>query len=314
MKSHFHLFSIMAAALLLGGCAVLQPSASAPSAAATPESPRCADSFVRKAVVAAFPLRFPEQIGTGGYMGWPQATAEMLAAGLERGGRLRALAAPQHFPFATPEAAPEVERKQGVPVVVDWATQAGAQYVVAGVFRDFGVAQNKYLVPERHMVVDAFIYGGSDGTLLAQREFAWKLPLHWDMPRTALPGTREFAASRLGQLYLALLDDIGRWAENAIACQPFPLRVTKVEGRRLHFALGGERGIVPGMSLQNWRPGDAPPARRAGDLSPGGTQFAIVREATPHTSVAEIPLQRNPPTARVGDVLYLSPAAPRNNP
>jgi hypothetical protein len=312
MKSGFSLLSLASAALLLGGCVLLPPTVSTPPIA--PADTRCADVLARKVVVTAFPLRHPEQIRTGEYMGWPQVTAEMLARELERGGTLRALAAPQRFPFAMPESAPEVEQKAGQPVIVDWAAHAGAQYVIAGVFHDFGVVKNEFLVPERHLIVEAFIYDGVTGNLQARREFAWKLPLQWEMPRSMSPGTREFAASRLGQLYLALLEDMGRWAENTIACQPFPLRVAKVDGRRLHFSFGSDRGISPGMTLQNWRPGGPAPARRAGELSLGGGAFASFREVSPQASVAEIPLQRNQPTARVGDVLYISPAALRNNP
>lgn len=298
------------ALLLLGGCAMLQPVAQSAPAVAGP----CDDGLVRKVMVTAFPLRYPEQIGIGEYMGWPQATAEMLARTLERSGRMQALAAPQHFPFASAEAAPEVEHKAGLPIVAYWAREADAQHVVSGVFRDVGVVDNDFLVPERHMIVEAFIHDGIAGNLLARREFAWKLPLNWRMPRTMAPGTREFAESRLGRLYHALLDDIGRWAESTIACQPFALRVSQVDGQRLHFTVGGERGITPGMALQDWPPGGLPTPRRAGDLSPGGSVFATFKTVAPRTSIAEIPKQRNPPTARSGDVLYISPGTSGNKP
>lgn len=313
MRLDLFLPTLTAAALLLGGCTLLRPVAESPPAAAAAET-ACHDGLVRKVMVTAFPLRYPEQIRTGEYMGWPQVTAELLTRELAHDGRLQALAAPQRFPFATAESAPEVELKDGAPIVVDWARQADAQYVISGVFRDFSVVSNKYLVPERHLIVEAFIHDGIAGNLLARREFVWKLPLQWSMPRTVTPGTREFAASRFGQLYHALLGDIGRWATENIACQPFPLRVTQVDGRRLHFAIGSERGIAPGMALQDRRPGMQPAARRPGDLSPGNAAFASVKEVKPEAGTAEIPLQRNQPTARSGDVLYLVPGLQRNKP
>jgi len=304
--------------LVLGGC--VSPPPLAPQAVhetARPSSVPChADGLTRRVLVTAFPLQRPEQIRHGEYMGWPQATAEVLAATLERGGRLGAVGAPERFPFATADAAPEPERDAAnLPRLVEWTARADAQFALAGVFRDFGMARNEFLIPERHMVAEAFLYDGRDGRLLARREFAWKLPLSQDLPRKALPGTREFATTRIGQLYLALIDDMARWAEESLACRAFPLRVTKVEGRRVHLDLGGAHGIAPGMALQDWRPGDPSPPRRPGGFPPGArAPFAIVKEATQRSSVAEIPLQRNPPTPLPGDLLYVAPAARRNNP
>jgi hypothetical protein len=307
------LFLFVFALLALGGCTLAPP---VDTTQIPEEATVCADGLTRRVLVTAFPLQRPEQIRHGEYMGWPQATAEVLAATLERGGRLGAVGAPERFPFATPDAAPELERDAAnLPRLVAWMARADAQFALAGVFRDFGAARNEFLVPERHMVAEAFLYDGRDGRLLARREFAWKLPLSQDLPRKALPGTREFAATRIGQLHLALIDDMARWAEESLACRPFPLRVTRVEGRRLHLDLGSAHGVVPGMALQDWRPGDPPPARRPGSFPPGARQaFAIVKETAPHGSVAEIPPQRNPPTPLPGDLLYVTPAARGNNP
>jgi hypothetical protein len=304
--------------LMLGGCVTPPPLApTAVHETVKPSSAPChADGLTRRVLVTAFPLQRPEQIRHGEYMGWPQATAEVLAATLTRGGRLGAVGAPERFPFATADAAPELERDAAnMPRLVEWVSRANTQFALAGVFRDFGTARNDFLVPERHMVAEAFLYDGRDGRLLARREFVWKLPLSQGLPRKALPGTREFAATRIGQLHLALIDDMANWAEESLACRPFPLRVTRVEGRRLLLDLGSTHGVAPGMALQDWRPGDPPPARRPGSFPPGARQaFAIVKEASPHGSVAEIPPQRNPPTPLPGDLLYVTPAAARNNP
>jgi hypothetical protein len=319
-----HLMPLLAAAMLpLGACQnlppgtqemlrqPLQPQSTAPAAQPTVT---CPDGMTRKALVTAFPLLRPEQIRPGEYMGWPQATAEVLAHTLARGGRLDVSAAPQHFPFTSADAAPEVERdRQGAPVVVAWAAQENAQYVVAGVFRDFGMVRNDFLIPERHVVTEAFIYDGNDGGLLARREFSWKLPFSQDLPRKASPGTREFAATRIGQLYHALIDEIAHWTEESIACRPFPLRVTKIEGRRVHFASGGARGIAPGMGLQTWRPDAPPPARRPGELLSGNAPFATVKEVSPDGGIAEISPQRNPSLTRPGDLLYVAPRGTARN-
>lgn len=216
--------------LALAGCNAFAPAIGealppqpAPGAAraAMPEG-ACPPGPPRTLLVTAFPLRHPDQIPLGGYVAWPQATATELARLLEAGGRVRAVPAPGRFPFASAETAPALERQGNAPAMAAWAREAGAQFVLAGVFRDFAVVPHKSLgVPERHLVVDAYLFDAREAAPTAQREFAWKLPLSGRLPQAgeAGPGTREFAATRFGQLYGALLDEIAGWAEGELACR-----------------------------------------------------------------------------------------------
>lgn len=266
------------AVALLSGNALAEPSSA------------CAGQPLRKALVTAFPLRHPEQIRPGEFMGWAQLTGATLARRLAEGGRLRIAAAPDGFPFADAGMAPALERDaRGAPRIVEWAAQSGAQYVLAGMFRDFGTAKNEYLLPERQLAVEAFVFDGSDGRLLARREFAAQILLDGALPRNVTPGTRAFDDSRLGRAYNGLLAGIGAWAEESIACLPFPLRVTHVAERRIHLDAGRESGLAVGAAL---------PAGNIVEVGAAG-------------SVVEIPLQRNPPRFKVGDVLYLPREAKR---
>lgn len=246
-------------------------------------------------------------------MGWAQTTGEELARRLRDGGRLRVIPATERFPFAEAEAAPEVERNaQGMPRIVEWAAREHAQYVVAGLIRDFGTARNQLMLPERQLVVEAYVYDGRTGRLLARHEFARQLLAGGALPKTVAPGTREFAASRLGQTYDALLADIGRWAEENIACLPFALRVTQVDGLRLHLDAGSDNGLKVGMVLSTM----ATAGTKLASSVPPGRQLptAVIKETGVSSSVAEIPRQRTPPKFQVGDVLYLPEPSQRNKP
>lgn len=219
------LFPLLAAVLLLAGCQTLPPvvqdaipPATAPLPARNAGEAACPDALKPAVLVTGFPLRRPEQLPYGSFTGWPQATAETLAQALAQGNRLRPLAVPNRFPFVSPDAAPDLERTGKQAALAGWASQAGAEFAIAGVFSDFSVVQNRLMIPERHVVVDAFLFDGRDGRLLERRAFAWKLPLSWELPREIQPGSREFAATRFGQLYNALIDDIARWAEERIGC------------------------------------------------------------------------------------------------
>lgn len=243
MKSLRAVLLPLAALLLLGACQSLPdadappapPISLAPTTAPTVEglrraAPPCADGQSRSVLVTGFPLLHPEQIPYGGFAGWPEATAEVLAQTLAQGGRLRATAAPRRFPFATPATAPALERRDGKPLAADWARAADAQFLLAGVFRDFAVVPSVLWLPERHLVVDAWLFDATDGRLLAQREFAWKLPFSRDLPE-ATPGTRAFAATRFGRLFHTLLDEMAHWAEDSLACQPVPRPAVRMDRR-----------------------------------------------------------------------------------
>jgi hypothetical protein len=271
-----------------------------------PLPPGCDGRPLRKVLVTAFPLHYPEQIRHGEYMGWPQATAEELTHQLNRSGKVLGAAAAHRFPFTAAESAPAAAHQDGVPLLTQWAAQAQAHYVVAGLFRDFGVAKKHGLIPERQMIVEAYVYDGISGELLAQREFAQQVILGGSIPKILTPGTRDFSTSRLGQAYYALLGEIGAWAENTVGCLPFSARVIRVEGTQLHLDVGSENGLAAGMELVLTRATEARTSA-AGALLAGERlplAGAVIKSVQPRHSVAELSLQRNAPTVRVGDVLY----------
>lgn len=295
----------LAAILGLGGCVTPGETQPPPAASQTTKAtPACAGQPLRKVLVTAFPLRYPEQLKSGEYMGWAQTTGAELARVLGAAGRVRVAAAPEDFPFADPAAAPEVERTaQGTPAIVAWARRERAQYVLAGVFQDFGTARKWQVVPERQMRIEAYLYDGIDGRLLAHRPFSRQLILDGDLPKNVAPGTRAFADSRLGHDYSALLADIGRWATDAVACRPFPLRITRIDGARLHLDAGSDSGLVAGAALSTSTRPETVVA--GGSLNRKQVPMATIRQVGPDASVAEIPRQRNPPKFSVGDILYV---------
>lgn len=322
MPNSLRYFSLLVVALLsFGGCTLLgqmQPDKAAPapkaaSATVPPTQPVCAGKPLRKVLVTAFPLRYPEQIKSGEFIDWAPVTAVELTRRLSRAGRVRAVAAAERFPFADAEAAPIPERNiEGVPLLTQWAAHEQAQYVLAGVFRDFGKGKKLFVVPERQLVIEAFLYDGIRGGLLARKEFDTVLTLAEALPKRMAPGTREFDASRLGEKYNQLLADIGRWAEDTLACQPFMTRVKKVAGQRLQIDADGDSGIVAGMTL-SVTPEPAPRPTST-SLSNPPPQPPHVIEIKPNYSIAEIPAQRYPPKFAVGDVLYIPAVSAGNKP
>lgn len=249
-----------------------------------------------KVLVTAFPLRFPEQIGLGEFFAWPQATAEELAHALARAGRLRAAAAPQQVAFASLAGEPELARDAaGNLQLATWAKEAGAQYVIAGFIHDFGRHSQWLVVPERELALEAHLYDGLTGRLLARQAFERRERFVGPLPNHLTPGTREFAASRFGAAYHALIEAIADWAEAAIACRPLAVRVTHIEGRRFTLDAGIDAGLSPGAALSL-----APP-RGTSTARPD----AWVREAKADRAIAELGFHRDPQAIRPGEAFYL---------
>lgn len=266
----------------------------------------CSMPPLRKTLVTAFPLLYPEQVKLGEYPFWPQTTGEELARFLNGRGKLLTVANPGLFPFVSSETAPEVERKSGQPLTIEWARRARAQYVIAGLVRDFGVAQRAFVIPERQMAIEAFIYDGISGDLVARRQFSRPLLLNTELPKRLNPGTQEFRGSRLGEAYYELLAEIGQWAERSLGCLPFSARVVRVEGRTLYLDVGSDSGLEPGHELVLAQQA-ATVATSEGEPLPGersAVAGAVVRRVHPGYSTAELAAKKNPAAVRVGDVLY----------
>lgn len=266
----------------------------------------CKGRPLRKAVVTAFPLRHPEQIKYGQYTGWPQTTAEELARLLNGRGKLLSVAIAGQYPFATAETAPVAELKDGIPLPVHWARRERAQYVVAGIFRDFGTATQAMVIPERQIAIEAYIYDGISGELVARREFLRQLNFSWSIPANLIPGSKSFSETRLGQTYYELLDDIMQWAETGIDCLPFSARVIRVDGRKLYLDSGSDSGIEAGNEFVLTQAA-APLSTPAGETLAGerlAVAGVVVRQVHPRHSVAEITAKKNVPAVHVGDVLY----------
>lgn len=301
---------LIAGLMFISGCVSVgdTPPAAEPQASA-PQPPACVGQPLRKVLVTAFPLRYPEQLRPGEYMDWAQTTGAELARQMGATGRVRVAAAPEDFAFTEATAAPAVERDaRGEPRIVEWARRERAQYVLAGVFKDFGTAHKWQVLPERQISLEIFLYDGIDGRLLSRRAFDRQLMLDGDLPKAVIPGTRAFADSRLGRAYYALLADIGQWATDEIACRPFPLRIVRVEGRQLHLDAGSDSGLAAGAALSTTTRPQLVMA--GGSLNRRQMPMATIVQVSPDSSTAEVPEQRVPPKFSVGGILYVPDKQP----
>lgn len=267
----------------------------------------CTDRPMRKVLVTAFPLQSPEQLAPGEYTGWPSDTAEHLERTLNAGGRVLGAAAAAKMPFVLPYKGPELERKNGMPLLAGWAQGARAQYVVAGIFTDFGTSMKAYVMPQRQLTVEAFIFDGISGEVVARQTFTRTLNISLRLPKSVVFGDKEFRDSVLGKTYLDLMAELSRWTENTVGCMPFSARVIKAEGRQLYLNIGSDSGIEPGMEFLLTRESGSPITSLEGE--PLGRERRpvagiAIKSVHPRYSVAEITAKKTPPTAQPGDVIF----------
>ncbi|MDR0380318.1 MAG: hypothetical protein LBI62_10345 [Candidatus Accumulibacter sp.] len=287
------------------------------------ENDTCAKTYLNRLLVTGFAFEFPEQLleeWNGRLL--PDVnlqrietqTATELSRALERGGQVHAVFEGNLFPYASPARAPILYTPAGnseIPLVA-LAQKRQAQYVLSGIYREFGLERK---LPTRHrrpVEIEAFLHDGASGAVLARRTFlteasSWAYPNTVSAFNTPAIGTRAFRETPFGQKWTALIDDIARWAGAQTSCLPFIARIVKVEGRFLQLDAGAESRINPGDAL-TLRILREPPvfdlsARLSGQEKQTRTSV-IIRTVHPAFSIAE--LVEAPETLKVspGDFVY----------
>jgi hypothetical protein len=148
------------------------------------------------------------------------------------------------------------------------ASQMGVQFVVSGVIRDLSlVSPSAYKSSRllnfarfvgladkrRHFAIDVYIHDGFSGEILFQKTYQTTGNWSADLDASMGFGSPEFMKTdygqHVGQLLARVADDI----DDALKCQPFMTRITRVDGRTLQFDSGANSGVRPGDKLAVYR-------------------------------------------------------------
>ncbi|MDR0674340.1 MAG: hypothetical protein LBF93_11985 [Zoogloeaceae bacterium] len=283
----------------------------------------CERAYLNRLLVTGFAFEFPEQLleEWGGRLlplvnrqGIEALTAMELAHALERSGRVLAGFDGSAFPYASPSRAPTPHLPIGSLDTPFAALARGrqAQYVLAGVYREFGLNRN-WGRHERQIEIEAFVHDGVNGAVLARRRFQTKVAgSAWSgaaiFPNRPTICTRAFQATPFGRAWTELIEDIARWAAGQVSCFLFVARVVKVDGHMLQIDASAESRMNPGdtMTLHLVRP--PPPVVDLSERFLGREKFVratvLLRAVYPTFSIAELieapdGLQINP-----GDLIY----------
>lgn len=246
-----------------------------------------ASELRKRVAVTGFPMVYPDQARIGRIDDAGEILPQLLQADLRKTGNLQVFGATTQSLFSDLLNAPTQQKfNNRLTNVIEVARELGVQFVVAGVIRDVGVSDPDAwgssvidrmqrgigaVNQNRRFVADLMIYDGFSGAPIYQERFATEA--RWD----AGPGSSDgfgsagFQETSYGQAVGGLMKDMTSAVNNALACQPFITRITRVDGNRVTLDSGATAGLRPGDELKLYRsasffdsPGATPELRDSG--------------------------------------------------
>jgi len=169
--------------------------------------------------------------------------------------------------------------------VSELARELDAQFVVTGIIRDMAIEDPEawgssvldrmsrgvgLANQNRRFIVDLMIYDGFSGSPVHQQRFSAQGK--WDAaPKSSVGfGSAGFQDTAYGRAVTGVMQKMTEAVEEAVVCQPFITRITRVEGQKVTLAAGAASGLRPGDELSLYRsfnhfdsPGATPELRDA---------------------------------------------------
>lgn len=264
-----------------------------------------AQSYKKQLAVVGFSLQVPQQARMGRIGDIERGFASQLAHTLQARNTLQVYEQSHISLHQDLRNAPSHYTEQlTLSQTTHFAKQAGVQFVASGVIRDLGIEDtsaysNDYWTKlkrlakstnmNRRFVVDIFIHDGFSGALVMQQQFATEGD--WQAELSANVGFESLAFQQqdYGTKVYALLDAIADEVTEQLQCQPFMTRVSRVEGKTLHFSAGAGAGIRPGDTFSLYRSSNFFDADRLAGIDLQNVKTALtVSQVHPHFSSGTI--------------------------
>jgi len=193
----------------------------------------------------------------------------LLQADLQRSGQLQVFGATTQRLFDDLLNAPTHQKfNNRLSNVIQVARELGVQFVVTGVIRDVGVsdpdAWGSSVIDRlqrgigaanqnRRFVVDMMVYDGFSGAPVYQERFSAEARWNAGPGSSDGFGSAGFRETEYGQAVAGLMNDMVSAVNDALACQPFITRVTRVDGNKVTLDSGATAGLRPGDELKLYR-------------------------------------------------------------
>ena len=225
--------------------------------------------YKKKVAVLGFSVQVPAQASMGGLKNIDRGLSSQLSQRLREQDALVVYEQSQVALHADLRNAPSHYTGQlTLSNAADYAKQAGVQFVVSGVIRDMSLEDSdafttnywtklKRLVGKtnqnRQFVVDVFVHDGFSGEIVWQKQSSTHGKWQADLTEQVGFESPEFWDEEYGQQIALVLKNMASDVIEQVQCQPFMTRISRVEGKTLHFSSGASSGIRPGDTLVLYR-------------------------------------------------------------
>lgn len=228
-----------------------------------------ANGYRKKVVVLGFSIQSPQQTKLGTIHDANRGLASALNQALQEQGGLVVFENSQYRLYDEVVNAPSHYSEQHtLTKAASFAKQMGAQFVVSGVIRDMGVEdetafETSYWAKlkrlgrsanqNRRFSAELFVHDGFSGAIVWQKTFSVKANWTADAQQKVGFGSPAFWNNDYGQAVSGLVDKMAFMIDEQLKCQPFMTRISRVDGKTLHFSSGASAGIRPGDKLALYR-------------------------------------------------------------
>ncbi len=231
------------------------------------ESDYCQAPYRKRILATAFPIVTSGQISGNEsqdlYGGIPREITNLLMQSGDFIGRNKTDTAL----YSRPELAPETQQADDYfgSSIVNIAREAGAQFVLSGVIRDFEVESTEYVrgagvlaqlksafrdvVARRGITLDVYVHDGLSGALLFQHRYSDSILGDVWIPSGYSVGSERFNATPAGNAINAIIEMAAKDIRRLFGCYPFAARVAKVADDSIVIAAGSQDKVQRGDSF-----------------------------------------------------------------
>jgi hypothetical protein len=228
------------------------------------------ESTLKKRVaITGFPLLYPDHARVGRLDDAGEMLPQQLQARLRDAGSVQILAATNLRMYGDLLNAPTAQQDDNrLTNVRQLARELGAQFVVSGVIRDMDVADPAAwntsvfgklkrgldaVDQSRRFIADMVIYDGFSGAPVYQQRFNASAQWNADLGSAKGFASAGFAQTDYGQAVAQVMDDMAKSVTDALNCQPFMTRISRVDGELATIESGATSGLRPSATLQVYR-------------------------------------------------------------
>ena len=228
-----------------------------------------ASTLKKRVAMTGFSLLYPDHARVGRLDDAGEMLPQQLQARLREAGSVQILAATNLRMYGDLLNAPTAQQDDNrLTNVRQLARELGAQFVVSGVIRDLDVADPAAwntsvfgtlkrsagaVDQSRRFIAGMVIYDGFSGAPVYQQRFSARE--QWNAGPGSAKGfaSAGFAQTDYGKAVAQVMDDMARSVTDALNCQPFMTRISRVDGELATIESGATSGLRPSTTLQVYR-------------------------------------------------------------